>query len=387
MKLFFIFIVIFKYFVNLQVFSQIPSYHCSWSSILRFAYYDNRETIIRDQACYLRYLNLNVTNKNFNWIPKKPKEKVFNVILKDSYVEVLTDDICKGSSFIKFINAPNVRMSIIEENALQLCTDLEVVVLTKNSIETLPRGIFASNKNLMVVDLDFNKLSNIDADLFKSQTKLKILDFAFNQITDASFIENIPESNSLTAILLSNNSLFDINLQDLVAKFPNLNEIHLSHNKFWCDRQKTILELFESKNLKGKAEGECTEVSESIKFLRTNDKIIQHQLTNSIQDLRSTTDNDQKQFNLLNFIIFGTILIFLAIAMGVGYYIILKKINGTNTKLEKLHSTVMEMIEEKEGHNYETPYSNMNDEYQYRRNMQREDNEEEIYDNLRLSRM
>lgn len=117
-----------------------------------------------------------------------------------------------------FSNMKNVmQMYIIDTKSILRLTNesfqgtphLKTLILRKNSIKELPKGVFKALTNLEVLDLGGNEISTIESDLFDG-IFLKGLVLDSNHLTTLSL--NVP---SLKHLDVSNNKLESINVENL----------------------------------------------------------------------------------------------------------------------------------------------------------------------------
>lgn len=331
-------------------FGQIPSHKCynpedvqlhrnqnygMFSQRFNFRRYDYESR----WTCSVRNLTLINDDTHFKLVLHMKKDKITKVHFEDSKLKVLSNDICEALPFVRVYEAPHTQILIIEEDAFEKCLLLQTIDLSENLIQSLPPKLFALNKELTRVNLRNNKLQTIDSDIFKENLKLKNLDFEKNLLTDASFIENIPNSNPLKSIILSTNKLNDVDVESLLSKFPNITYLFLSYNNFLCGRQTHMNEFFESMNKSFIVEGACIEYWTVIQSLQKNYSTVISKI--------ETNFNNQQNFNELILIIFGSLFITFFVLLGVGCCVIMHKIRVISDKIQKRQNTTDRTSNEK----------------------------------------
>lgn len=236
---------------------------------------------ISDDICILQNLHLTASDKNFRLDPNKAITEINDVWIRTSKIEVLTDAFCQTLPYVKVFDGSKIGVSFVEENAFAKCTKLETIDLSMNALTSLPpktffwngelkylylwnnklteinENFFNYNLKLIKIALNGNVLKTLSANLFKDLVDLKTLWLQGNQICDLSFLEELPTMKSLTEIRLDFNKLADIDLPMLYKKLPNLKEINLNENQFWCGRVTKISESLSKKGVTNNAMSGC----------------------------------------------------------------------------------------------------------------------------------
>lgn len=235
---------------------------------------------LHTNACLFEGLNLSLSEKHFQPVTHMPVNEINAVSIQNSEMAVLTDDICGTLPFIKVFSATYLRLTSVDENAFQNCSNLEIVILSSNFLTSIPPKIFNWNLRLTTVHLDNNELTNIDKDLFENNKKLNDLGLSLNhfrsipqnifffpselkrfrlsanQLSDLSFLDAMPMLESLTEIYLDDNKLSDVDVENFHKRFPNLKKFHLNSNEFFCDRQTVIVKYLKENNISYVSEDE-----------------------------------------------------------------------------------------------------------------------------------
>lgn len=232
-------VIFFCLFVVQKSFGEIQSYQCKQGILERW--------------CTISVVNHTSSQEHFTLIPHRDVSEVKGVVFVEFQMEVLTEDVCDSLPNVDYFSAISLGLTSVDENALKKCTKLEEVHLGRNLLTSLPLRLLDSNVELSEITLYNNKLTKIDGDFFKHNPKLEQIDLDNNQLRELTFSTQMP---SLKRIFLKNNALSDVDVDALLEKCPNLEEIRLNGSKFTCDRQKQIIKAFNAKNITYEI-GEC----------------------------------------------------------------------------------------------------------------------------------
>lgn len=229
---------IFVYFCVIfgQSLGKIPNYECR----------EGMEAIF----CKLSYINRTSSDKHFKVIPHLATSEINRAEILDSTMEILTEDVCDALPYVTYFAADNIGLIGLQRSAFEKCTKLEVIHLKGNSLKILPSKIFDSNTNLLQIWLSQNEITTIDANLFKNNQNLNHIGLDTNKLEKFSFSTEMPIMKKLTTIYLSHNKLFEVDIETLLEKCPNLLHFWFDGNQFTCDRQKTIIGALDAKNIK-----------------------------------------------------------------------------------------------------------------------------------------
>lgn len=216
-----------------QSFGQIPSYKCTAIG------YD-------EKICKLSNVNQTSSQKNFKVISHRNVSEVDTVYFEVSKMETLTEDLCDALPYVESFYVDRLGLTSVDENAFKKCMKLKKVHLNGNLLTSLPLELFDSNVDLSSVWLQENNLTKINESLFKNNPNLWEISLASNQLQEFSFLTEMP---GMRVINLGNNELSDVDVENLLEKCPNLEQIYLYGNKFSCDRQHQIITALDAKNI------------------------------------------------------------------------------------------------------------------------------------------
>lgn len=213
--------------------------------------------------------------------------EIRGVLIKNTSVKVLTDDVCEALPMITIFEASSGRLCSVEETSLKKCSQLVNITLGLNRLTTLPskifhwntdlknvnlhenkltfihENLFEKNPNLISVDLSGNRLRFIPQNVFKNTPNLVSIKVFGNQLSDPLFLEEMPEMQQLTEINIHRNKFSDLNVEKIHKNFPNLNIFWLYENEFLCERQKEIFDALKAKDINyGKPNGNCIDNEE-----------------------------------------------------------------------------------------------------------------------------
>lgn len=259
---------------------------------------NNHKYFLNTTLCILEGLNVTSSDKHFLVVAYFPIEQIDAVWIRESRLEVLTDDICRTLPFLKLFIAHRQGVAIVEENAFKPCAKMEIVDLYHNSLTTLPPGIFhwnpeltkvkfgqnditsidenlfENNPNLTHVLFTFNRLNFLPRNLFRNNPKLARLDFSDNELRELSFLEELPVMRSVTFIGLNGNKLSDLNVEKLSEKFPNLKRIWFEDNQIWCERKERIHDFLNATNIRFSAAGDCIRDKKEWEMTKNGNQVV-----------------------------------------------------------------------------------------------------------------
>lgn len=220
--------------------------------------------------CIFKNLTITSSDKMISVEPRNAVNEINAVNITESTVEVLTSVFCDAFPNINVFSANGQGLISVEEKAFRKCKKIQRILLNDNNLTTLPPSTFYSNRNLNYVHLINNHLTKLDGQLFvkndqlsyvllkdnylaslpkilfKNNKIMTILSVRNNQLIDISFLEGM---KSLRRLDLSNNNLFDIDVEKLLIDNSKLNTIWLDGNLLWCHRQRKIKEYLKENNI------------------------------------------------------------------------------------------------------------------------------------------
>lgn len=198
--------------------------------------------------------------KHFHIVPHHNNlTEVYSINIRESKIEVLTDEICKVFPFIKNFNVPSVGLTLIEQGTFERCDKMTSVVLRSNFLKSLPLGLFDRNKDLTKVDFSSNLLYHLPSNLFKNTPQLEKLDLNNNQLTSLLFLKEMPVLENVSVIRFAKNRVSVVNVTHLLEKCPNLKEVDFKDNNLLCALKDNTTEAFTLKNIESDAVGKCIE--------------------------------------------------------------------------------------------------------------------------------
>lgn len=165
---------------------------------------------------------------------------VHEVLFLDSVMPILTDELCKVFPNLKVLELCELSIQQIAPKALHACRKLTNINFYDNKLEKLDPNLFEGNPELDYVNFQGTRLREIDGNMFVPTKKLEQLILGDNFLTKVEF-DHFPKLEKLEVLDLFANELVDLDEQDLLRKFPSLEEITLHNNLFDCDRLRSII--------------------------------------------------------------------------------------------------------------------------------------------------
>lgn len=164
----------------------------------------------------------------------------FNKSLSSNFCETL--DYNKVRRYIR-----EYAIDKIELGAFDACPNLEVISIS-GTLDMIDPNIFRNNQNLEEIQFDYAGLRKIHGSTFVNLNNLTILQLNHNSLIDFP-VYQFPILPSLRRIGLDNNALSDLNVEEMLDKFPSLQRIALHSNFIECNRFKVINETLTSRNI------------------------------------------------------------------------------------------------------------------------------------------
>lgn len=265
------------------------------------------------------------------------QDEITNVEFANSRIFVWTSIFCDTFTNIETCISKSLGLKSIDDNAFYSCKSLKILDLSENDLTVLPSNMFIFNSALIQLDLSSNKLTQIDVHLFEN-TSLAILFLKDNGITE---FNEMPFAPSLLHIYLQMNRLMDINVQNLLHNYLNLELIFFSNNYIPCDREREICKQLSQEQINCEGTKLCSLIDEifvtqtrlpttrviptranhvslttPIKPDSDNSKQSDADIKKNISDLQQ-----QHQISNLVIIVISTILVLLLLGLGIGWIV------------------------------------------------------------------
>lgn len=225
-----IFIISFEPKIFTATSNQIPAYDC----VTGFHYF-----------CQFSHIYLNKTH--FQFEPDADINDVRKIRLINSYIPVLSEDLCTTFPNIIIFEATSIYIEEFVENAFENCTNMKKLDLRLNHITKLPENIFNTNQELTELWLHSNKLEAIDSQ-FSNISKLETLSLGNNLIKNLS-IDKMQGLDNLAGLFLDSNELTNLNADEIIRAFPSLRTINYSNNPIPCTIVKELNSKFKDENI------------------------------------------------------------------------------------------------------------------------------------------
>lgn len=133
-------------------------------------------------------------------------------------------------------------------HSISHCYNLEIIQI---STYTLPQDYFWNNTKLTQVTLRSSvgiPLREIGGGLFSNLTNLKLLDLSENQLIRFPVYE-FPFLPNLQEVYLKNNSLNDLDVDEMFDRFSSLRKLYFAHNSIKCNRLQEVFEKLSAENI------------------------------------------------------------------------------------------------------------------------------------------
>lgn len=219
------------YFLSLTINTVPPSYHCQ----LSYGY------------CTLTGITVTKERPEFtiNFSSSHPIEAIQ---IEDSFIPLLTSQICDTFPDIVTLNLNNVGIEVIEKDALKKCTSLKGFQSWNNPLQTLDTHTFNHTVELRHLSITNSSIKELPEHVFDHLRQLRHLSLVNNHLSfdNPLVYKNL---NKLEVLELYSNELLDLDDQAFVTYLPNLKKIYLNDNDFLCDRLVQIIEVFKNKGV------------------------------------------------------------------------------------------------------------------------------------------
>lgn len=258
------------------------------------------------------------THGLFNPTTEDP-DAVINIKFENSRMTTLTNEICDRFPNLKRLELKNLSMEKIEKGALDHCFELHTIGFWNNKIRDLDKDLFLYNSALEAIHFQNNRVESIEPDTFAHLSHLSILDFSENYLTGFP-VYKMSRLPSLKKLFLDTNEIMDLDEEETVKKFPNLEVIYINDNPFDCSRLRSILGYFKENKLQVtrwgpqyrhygltvQGEADCSDdtkiaaIKDETQWLRKQTDKINTTLVNDVEALKRKTSENRKGLDELN---------------------------------------------------------------------------------------
>lgn len=143
-----------------------------------------------------------------------------------SKMHTFTNNFCLSFPNVRAISALNLGLTVVHENAFENCVNLHTIYLSHNNLTQIAPKTFLNNKNLYVINLSYNNIVEIDFKIFENLTILHELSLESNHLKSVKFVN----LKNLQLLYLSSNNLTDLDVDDILLKFPSLKALYFKPN-------------------------------------------------------------------------------------------------------------------------------------------------------------
>lgn len=167
------------------------------------------------QRLDLSFNNLNII---YPWDFKNSNLECLN--LSNNHITVL-QDVFQALTRLEVLNISNNSITTLNSSAFEGLSNLHILDLQQNRISDISSDAFMSLQSLTQIDLRNNNIKELPEKLFRNLTNLQEISLGNNLLTKLNL-----RSDSVTTLLLPNNSICEISMLDL----PKLEVLDLSWN-------------------------------------------------------------------------------------------------------------------------------------------------------------
>lgn len=173
-------------------------------------------------------------------------KKLQKIYLQDNRLKALSTDLLTGAQVLFGIDLSHNQLISID-NIFDKCSNLTVLGLNYNQIETIDLIEFANIPSLMILSLEGNKITFDDNDadenddhlknklLLSSKTHLEYLNLDSNNLSASSILQHLRVFHALKFLDLDDNQFTKIDdFKKIRHFFPRFIQINLSDNKLNC---------------------------------------------------------------------------------------------------------------------------------------------------------
>ncbi|KAJ8918975.1 hypothetical protein NQ315_016879 [Exocentrus adspersus] len=166
--------------------------------------------------------------------------------LSRNLISALNSDAFSGleNSLVKLDLSQNRISSIIGPLTLM---KLEILDVSDNQLEDLPKDTFSLLPNLKNLNISKNHLNNVSSMLLYKLTDLQVIDLSYSSIKNIP-VEFFSKSNALQEIYISHNSLTEIT-EGTFSNMPNITTIDLSFNNITNIKPGSFVNAFNIRKL------------------------------------------------------------------------------------------------------------------------------------------
>lgn len=162
---------------------------------------------------------------------------------------VLTNEICEGHASKTELKLTGNGIKVIQDGALNQCTEVLKIALELNELKTLKSGTFLNKAKLKNLNLRNNKLEFIDEDVFTGLISLEDLDLKCNRLVLFT-PKMVTGLNNLKYLHLDSNRLLDLDVNEMIPLIPNIYFLTFNANYIACTRFLEIMKPFNNTEIR-----------------------------------------------------------------------------------------------------------------------------------------
>ncbi|XP_059170224.1 slit homolog 2 protein-like isoform X2 [Physella acuta] len=171
--------------------------------------------------------------RNLNYVPRGIPKHVQRLDLQGNNLTVIRKTDLQGLSNLRILQLLDNQIESVEKGAFQDLSSVIRLRLDRNELKTLPDLLFASMTKLERLDLSYNNIQYIGRKTLKSSSLLKNLQLDHNQLICISDVA-IRHLKNMEILTLSNNNLTSVS-SNLFENMRLLRILRINDNKLVCD--------------------------------------------------------------------------------------------------------------------------------------------------------
>lgn len=177
-------------------------------------------------------ITLNQTHPNFRFKDKPMDLQVGVVKFHNLIMHTFTNDTCLEFLSIVYIKATGIGLQVLLPNALEPCIDLTNVNFGNKQLLRISSGTFRQNPKLKKIEMANNRIGTFEANAFDNLGNLEYLDIKKHQLKQFPSDGQLVQLPQLTELVLSSDTLEQIDIEEILSKCPSLEFVALCENSF-----------------------------------------------------------------------------------------------------------------------------------------------------------
>lgn len=190
----------------------------------------------------------NDNGKPFSYKSFMNQSEIVSIRFDQSSMRTLTSELCETFPNLKHLDLRKLSMKYIEDGALNQCVELKTINFNENDLREIPKNIFNCTKKLKYINLGANNLTSFDPQIIHDLTELDTIIISRNYLLFLMF-KDFPILKNLKTFEVENNEFFELDVNKMLWKFPNLEQFYMNNNPLDCLTLKEMLAILKEKNV------------------------------------------------------------------------------------------------------------------------------------------